>query len=175
LAMHERPMGAGKRGRSPGRVNDEPRLQYVSLIATVDLDNPTTPLRIGTDQARRRKNRRSVLTTFLGERGIEQGAREIETAPGGVKDVVHVAGGRTAPPGIDPGATLVRVLALGRGKAHRTQIVKRRRGNVLPDANVAVVAALHHRDTTTHSCQGARRGKSRRSPSDNKHRRLGLR
>ncbi len=32
LATHERSMSAGKRGRSPGRVNDEPRLQYVSLF-----------------------------------------------------------------------------------------------------------------------------------------------
>ena len=69
----------------------------------------------------------------------------------------------------------MRVVRVGRRKAHRAQVMKRRRGNVFPDANVAVVAALDDRNIQTLSCQGARRGKARRPSSDNEDRRLAIR
>jgi len=65
------------------------------------------------------------------------------------------------------------VVAVGSEKARRSQVMKRWRGDVLPDANVVIVAALDHRDTQAFSRQGARRDKPRWPSSENENRRFG--
>jgi hypothetical protein len=57
FALNGRPTTTGERGRSPGGVDDEPRVKDDGFLPNVHLDDPTSLLPVCPDQAPRRKNR----------------------------------------------------------------------------------------------------------------------